>query len=418
MTANSSSTVLILGGGVIGTACTHYLAERGYRVTILEQGRFGGGASHGNCGLVCPSHVLPLTEPAALRLGLKGLFARNAPFRIQPRWDWSLWSWLMQFARRCNTRDMLTAGHGIQRLLLSSMELYRDLAERQQLACEWQRRGLLFVFQHRQPFEDYAATDRLMTDHFQEPAQRIDGDALRTLEPALNSGLAGGWYYEHDAHLRPDVLLKSWRTLLERQGVQIREHCQVQGFLRQQGRIVAAKTAQGEVAADHFVAATGALTPLLSSALGCRIPIQPGKGYSLTMPRPRVCPDRPLIFPEYRVAVTPMQTGYRLGSIMEFAGYDSMIPPERLKLLRQGAEPFLQEPYCEPVEEAWTGWRPMTYDSLPIIDRVPGADNLFLAAGHNMLGLSMAPSTGKLIAELIAGEPPHLDVTPYTARRF
>ena len=396
----------------------HYLSERGHRVTIIEQGAFGSGASHGNCGLVCPSHVLPLTEPGVLREAVKALFARNAPFRIQPRWDLSLWSWLWHFARRCNQRDMLAAGHAIQRLLKSSMELHIDLAERQGLACEWEKRGCVFVYRNAKAFDDFAATNRLLTEHFHEPAQRIDGDAVQELEPALKPGLAGGWYYEVDAHLRPEVLLRNWRDRLEQQGVVVREHCGWQGFIRRNGRVVAAKTSQGEITADQFVAATGAWTPLLSQELGRPIPIQPGKGYSLTMARPKICPAMPVMFPEYRVGATPMQTGYRLGSIMEFAGYDASIKPERLELLRRGAEPFLQEPYGEPVIEAWTGWRPMTYDSVPIIDRLPNLDNVFLAAGHNMLGLSMAPATGKLVAELISGDKPHLDPMPYSMRRF
>ena len=167
-----------------------------------------------------------------------------------------------------------------------------------------------------------------------------------------------------------------------------------------------------------FVVAAGAWTPLLNEQLGCRVPIQPGKGYSLTMPRPAVCPKIPLIFPETRVAVTPFQSGYRLGSTMEFAGYDESIRPERLQLLKDGAAGYLSEPYCEPVLEEWFGWRPMTYDSLPIIDRSPKYENVIIAAGHNMLGLSMAPATGKLVAELAGGPSPHIDPKPYRAGRF
>lgn len=136
------------------------------------------------------------------------------------------------------------------------------------------------------------------------------------------------------------------------------------------------------------------------------------------MPRPAVCPRLPLIFPETRVAVTPFQSGYRLGSTMEFAGYDESIRPERLQLLKDGAAPYLQEPYCEPVEEKWFGWRPMTYDSLPIIDRSPKFENVFIVAGHNMLGLSMAPATGKLVAEMANGTSTHIDPAPYRVNRF
>jgi D-amino-acid dehydrogenase len=212
--------------------------------------------------------------------------------------------------------------------------------------------------------------------------------------------------------------MRAWRTVLENGGVQTRAHCAFRGFTAHNGRASAAQTEQGDLTADLFIVATGAWTPLLNKSLGCRIPIQPGKGYSLTMPRPAVCPAIPLIFPETRVAVTPFQSGYRLGSTMEFAGYDDSIRPERLQLLKDGAKPYLKEPYCEPVEEKWFGWRPMTYDSLPIIDRSPRYANVIIAAGHNMLGLSMAPATGKLVAEMVNGSQLHIDPEPYRIGRF
>ena len=177
-------------------------------------------------------------------------------------------------------------------------------------------------------------------------------------------------------------------------------------------------TSHGEITADAFVIATGAWTPKLARQIGCRVPIQPGKGYSLTMPRPAICPRVPLILVERHVAVTPMQSAYRLGSTMEFAGYDTSLRRERLDLLRRGAAACLREPYCEPVEESWYGWRPMTFDSVPVIDRSPRFENLFIAAGHNMLGLSMAPATGKLVAQLITAAPTHIDPEPYTISRF
>jgi D-amino-acid dehydrogenase len=241
---------------------------------------------------------------------------------------------------------------------------------------------------------------------------------LIELEPALKPGLAGGWLFRTDAHLRPDRLMSSWQRLLQARGVAIHEDCKVEGFIRDKNHVRAVATSQGEIAADKVVVATGAWTPLLRRELGCSIPIQPGKGYSITMPRPARCPIYPLIFEEHRVAVTPLQSGYRLGSTMEFAGYDATLNPRRLNLLREGAKHYLHEPYCEPVEESWFGWRPMTYDGKPIIDRSPLLANVFVAAGHNMLGLSMAPATGKLVAELTEGATPHIDPGPYALRRF
>jgi D-amino-acid dehydrogenase len=125
-----------------------------------------------------------------------------------------------------------------------------------------------------------------------------------------------------------------------------------------------------------------------------------------------------MLFEEHRVGVTPMKSSYRLGSIMEFAGYDASLRPERLDLLRRGASHYLLEPTAEPVEEKWCGWRPMTFDSMPIIGPAPALTNVTLAAGHSMLGISMAPATGKVVAEMICGKTPHIDPTPYSVARF
>jgi D-amino-acid dehydrogenase len=410
--------VLVVGAGVVGTACAYYLGRAGWTVTVLDQGRFGMGCSHANCGFVCPSHVLPLAAPGAVRTALKSLFQRNAPFSIKPRFDPALWRWLYRFARRCNRHDMLEAGRAIQALLDSSRRLYDELVREEALDCEWETRGLLFVLQSRSAMEHYAATDKLLSELFHLPAKRLDGDALTAFEPALLPGLAGGWFYAGDAHLRPDKLMASWRRVLQARGVTVRESCAVHSLVREGRRARAVVTAQGELAADAFVFATGALTPRLSKPLGCPIPIQPGKGYSLTMPRPARCPSVPLIFEEHRVAVTPMRSGYRLGSTMEFAGYDATLNRRRLDLLKEAARHYLHEPCGEPVVEEWFGWRPMTYDGKPIIDRSPALANVVIAAGHNMLGLSMAPATGKLVAEMLNDEAPHLDPTPYAATRF
>ncbi|HWE36712.1 MAG TPA: FAD-dependent oxidoreductase [Isosphaeraceae bacterium] len=411
-------SVVVVGGGVVGAACADFLARAGWKVTIVERGAFGGGCSAGNCGLVCPSHVLPLAEPGAIGRTIKALFEKNSPFSIRPRFEPALWSWLYHFARRCNERDMLAAARGIQPLLESSLELYRDLIPHEPLDCEWQARGLLFAYKDRAALDAYEATDRLLRESFHCPATKFNGEEAVALEPALRDGLAGAWYYEEDAHLRPDRLMASWRRSLEARGATIRERCAFLGFHGSDGSATAVATEGGKVEADAFVVATGAWTPLLNEHLGCRVPIQPGKGYSLTMPRPASCPAIPIIFPETRVVATPFPSGYRLGSTMEFAGYDASINPRRLNLLKEGARPYLREPYCEPVETEWFGWRPMTYDSLPIIDRTLRYSNVWIAAGHNMLGLSMAPATGKLVAELIGGTAPHVDPTPYRVGRF
>jgi D-amino-acid dehydrogenase len=410
--------VVVVGGGVIGAASAYYLSKAGCDVTILERGVFGMGCSHGNCGFVSPSHVLPLAAPGAVRDALRAMLQWNSPFAIKPRFDLALWGWLIRFARNCTAERMLEGGRAIQALLNSSRSLYDELATSEALDCEFETKGALLVFKTQAAMEHHAEKDRLLGDRFAMAATRYDGDALVALEPALKPGLAGAWHYKHDAHLRPDRLMASWRRILQSRGVQIREHVEVKGFTGADGRARAVVCTDGSLDAEAFVVATGAWMPFLNRALGCRVPIQPGKGYSITMPRPAICPVFPLLFEEHRVGVTPFHAGYRLGSTMEFAGYDTSIKPRRLALLRAGAAHYLHQPSSEPVEEEWYGWRPMTPDSIPVIDRSGAYANVLVAAGHNMLGVSMAPATGKLVAEILGGSVPHVDAAPYRLARF
>lgn len=410
--------VVVVGGGVVGAFCAYHLARGGMRVTIVDRGGFGRGCSHANCGYVCPSHVLPLAVPGAVGATLRTLFQKNSPLKVRPATVLANLGWFLGFARRCNETQMHAAAVGIQALLTESRRQFADVIDAEQLDVEWETKGLLFVFRTAKAFEHYAETDTLLRDRYATPARRLDAAELLALEPALLPGNAGGYLYEGDAHLRPDRLMSELRRVLVARGVEVRENAPVTGFAITNGRATAVQTATGDLAADHVVVATGAWTPQLNRALGARVPILPGKGYSLTMPRPAACPTVPLIFEEHRVAVTPFASGYRLGSTMEFAGYDESMNRARLGILTDAAKLYLRDPLAEPVQEEWWGWRPMTPDGLPVIDRAPAAGNVLVAAGHNMLGLSMAPATGRLVAELLAGAAPHLDPAPYRLARF
>ncbi len=413
-----SQRMVVVGGGVVGAFCAWYLQRSGHQVTIVEAKKFGSGCSHANCGYVCPSHVLPLTAPGVITKTMRAMLRPNSPFSIRPRFSWDLWRWLANFALRCNHRSMMDAAPTIHQLLQSSLSLYEQVLLEEKLEVQWERRGLLFVYQNHHHFEAYHDVDKLISQQFGVSAIAYPGETVRELEPALKSGLAGGWHYPGDCHLRPDLLMRQLRGLLERAGVKIIEHAEVTDMQRRGSRAEAVCTNAGEFAADQFVFATGAWTPLLQRALGIRVPIEPGKGYSITTTLPPVVPKIPLILEEHSVAITPFHDGYRIGSTMEFAGYDSRMNPQRLELLRSGARHYLDEPYTDQVQEEWYGWRPMTWDGKPVVDRTPIMANTWIAAGHNMLGLSMAPATGKLVAELINDEVPHINPHPLSLRRL
>lgn len=414
----ASESAVVIGAGIVGIACAHYLAKAGLKVTVIDRAGIAGACSHANCGYICPSHVPPLTEPGAIGLAIRSLFNPRSPFRVKPSFRPSLWYWMWQFARRCNHRQALTAGRHLQMILDASIAEYRHLIPEQSLDCEWQEDGLLYVFRTAQAMDKFAETDRMLTEHFGVTARRLEGRDLPEFDAGLRSDLAGGFHYPADASVRPDRLNRQWADRLQAEGVSFLENCPLESIQKSRGRILSLTTAQGEMSADHVVFAMGAWSTRFSAELECHIPIQPGKGYSVTIERPSKAPRHPMLFPECRVGVSPFAHGLRLGSMMEFAGYDTSIPLLRIQQLRDAAGPYLVADVDGPAQETWYGWRPMTWDSLPIIGRVPRLENAWLATGHNMLGLSLAPATGRLIAELITGRQTHIDATSFSPSRF
>ncbi|SMP69699.1 D-amino acid dehydrogenase small subunit [Neorhodopirellula lusitana] len=413
-----SDSVTIVGAGIVGITCAHYLEQAGFRVTVLDQGKVASACSMANCGYICPSHALPLTEPGAFRVAISSMFNRNSPFRVKPQLSPAVWKWMFQFAKRCTHEQMLAAGKPLQAILESSMSEYHQLISEFKLDCEWKEDGLLYVLQTQRGMDHFAATDKIISDNFGIAAQRIDGDALPEFDSGLKPGLAGAYLYPGDTSVRPDKLNAALTFSLRSRGVRFVEGCELKSVRKEAGRVVALETSKGEFASDQFVFAFGAWASKWESALQCSIPVQPGKGYSVTMGRTANAPKHPILFPEHKVGVSPFDQGLRLGSMMEFAGYDRSIPDRRIQQLRDSARPYLVASVDGPAESKWFGWRPMTWDSLPIIGLAGDLRNAYLATGHNMLGLSLAPGTGRLIAEMMTGQKTHLPSEPYSPSRF
>ena len=416
--SNGKDSVTIVGAGIIGLACGHYLSEAGFDVTMVERGKIAAACSKSNCGYICPSHALPLTEPGAFKAALSSLFDSKAPFRVKPTLNLSLYKWLFQFARRCNHRQMLEAGKSLQTILEASMAEYHRLIKEHSFDCEWKEDGLLYVLQTQRGMDSFAKTDELVTRHFDIPATRIEGKDLPEFDSGLKEGLAGAFLYPGDTSVRPDRLNSEWIAHLKSKGVTFVEGCELKSVRKESGRVAAIETSGGDFASTHFVFAFGAWAQKWESELGCSIPVQPGKGYSVTLPRPEHAPTHPILFPEHKVGVSVFDDGFRLGSMMEFTGYDTTIPDYRIQQLRDSARPYLTAAVDGEARAKWFGWRPMTWDSLPIIGQVPGLENGFLATGHNMLGLTLAPATGRLVAEMMTGQQGHIDPMPYSPTRF
>lgn len=409
--------VLILGAGVIGLSCAWYLLQQGRSVTLLERATAGAGASHGNCGTLTPSHAAPLAMPGMPAKALRMMWQRDAPFHVAPRPDLELLGWMLRFAGRCNWTDFHAVNRAKAAILTHSRALIGELVEREALDCGYAANGTLYVFREQRALDEFAWHAQSLREVGVAVEERSKAQ-LHAAEPCLRDTVIGGIFHPGDAQLRPDRYVAELARLVRAAGGVIVEHCEVQDFLVEGERIEGLKTSQGTHRAAQVVLALGAWSPQLGRRLGLRIPLQPGKGYSITYTRPSQCNRIPLVLKEDSVCVTAWNDGYRLGSTMEFAGYDTRLNRLRLDALRRGAARYLHEPEGPQLLEEWYGWRPMTWDDMPVLGRSARWKNLSLATGHGMLGVSMSLASGQLLAELLAGGSTTLDPQPFSPQRF
>lgn len=411
------SDVLIVGGGVIGLACAYYLLKAGRGVTLIEQNTLASGSSHGNCGTITPSHASPLAQPGMIAKALKWMFTPDAPFRVAPRFDFELLEWMAQFARRCNARECRRVTAIKAPLLQRSRELIGEIIRAENLSCEFEESGTLYVHRDERALAADSGLPKTLAE-FGIDMQLVSATRCRELEPALNDTIVGGYFNPGDACLRPDRYAAELARVVGALGGSIIESTCVTGFRTDRGSVSAVLTDRGEFAADQYVFAVGAWAPVVATQLDLRVPIQPGKGYSITYSLPNNAPRIPLTLKERSVCVTAWQSGYRLGSTMEFAGYDATLNRQRLDALKRSAAEYLIEPEGPAVVEEWYGWRPMTYDDLPILGHSARWKNLMFATGHGMLGVTMSAVTGELVAQMLSGAETALDTAPFSPLRF
>ncbi len=411
--------VVIAGAGVVGLASALALLEAGRGVRVIDAGRIGGGSSHGNCGTITPSHAPPLAAPGVIAKALRWMLTPDAPLYMPPRFDPALWAWLLRVAGRCNTRHWHAGAQAKAALLNDSRARLAQWVGDYALACEFTESGHDYVYRDPQAFA-YGRAEMGLLAALGVSAEAIDGLAYETEEPAVKPGVAGAIRFAGDAALRPDrYVAELARAVRERGGV-IVEHCTLLA-VAEDAAGSALQTSQGTLQARDVVLALGAWSPKLAAAIG--VPalaraMQPGKGYSITYSRPELVPKRPLVLRERSVCVTSWDSGFRLGSTMEFSGFDDSLNVRRLAALERGAREYLHQPMGVQMREQWFGWRPMSCDDIPIIGRAPGHQHLWLSTGHGMMGVGMSSGSGQLIADLLTGRAPAIDPTPYRMERF
>ncbi len=412
--------VVVIGGGIIGLSIAYFTALRGHRVTVVDRNpEQRDGCSFGNAGMVVPSHFVPLAAPGMVALGLKWMWDPASPFYIKPRLDLELLKWALKFWAASTAAHVGRAAPLIRDLSFASRACFEELSALPGEGFDLVQKGLVMLCKTQHALDDearYAAQANALG----VPARVLDAEGLAALDPDVTMDVAGGVLFPKDCHLSPGRFMAALQRRCETLGVRSAWSTEVTGFVRDGRRIVAATTATGSLAADEFVLCGGSWSPVLGSGLGLKIPMQAGKGYSLTLPEPRELPQVCSIFTEARVAVTPMGRTLRFGGTMEVAGLDETINPVRVRGIidavpkyypRFGADDFAGI-------QPWRGLRPCSPDGLPYIGRTAGHDNLTIATGHAMMGLSLGPITGKLVAEVLSGERPSIDLSLLDPDRY
>lgn len=411
--------VVVIGAGVIGLCVAYYARQRGHEVVVVERGRDGGDScSLGNAGLVSPSHFVPLAEPSKIWKALTSFLDSRSPFYLKPRLDPDLVRWGVRFLRASLPANAARSAPVLRDLMLASRALHLELAAALGDAQRLETRGLLMLCRTQEGLDEEARMAE------QARALGIAAEACTParaaqIDPGARMQIAGAVLYPGDAHLVPMRFVPALVNSL-RGSAELRWGHEVTGWRVEGGRVAALTTAHGEVGGDEFVLASGSWSPGLLRRLGLRLPLEAGKGYSLTHPRPRQLPQLPSVLSEASMAVTPMAGALRLAGTMELSGLASRDLPERVRQLVDGFVSYFPEFRAQDFRDVapWRGLRPCSADGLPYLGRLARFENLCVATGHSMLGVTLAPITGELVAQLLSGEKPRLPLEPLSPNRY
>ena len=411
------SDVLVIGGGAVGVCTAYYLAKAGRQVTLIEKGKICSGCSYGNACMIVPSHAMPIPAPGVIKKSVKWLFKEDSPLLIRFRPDWELFSWLWRFAVFCRDEPMRRSIPILRDLGRASLILFKELEATEGISFDFKQQGLMYVYSTEEGFEEGKEEAALLAQ-YDLPSRVLTGIQAQELEPALRDTVVGALYFPEDAHGSSFHFVRGMAEVIKKLGVAVETDTEVVGWLMDGKRPIGVKTSRGGFHGREIVLATGSWTPQLTRPIGLNVPVQPGKGYSLTMDRPPVCPEIPLIHFERKIGVTPIGNRLRFAGTMEFAGFDLSLNRIRAEAIQRGAMEVLPAISNPGNVEHWCGLRPCTPDGLPIIDRLPNHPNIYLCTGHAMLGYTQSPISGKLISEMITGQSLSTSVEALTVRRF
>jgi D-amino-acid dehydrogenase len=415
--------VAVIGAGIVGAACALELLRDGHRVTIIEPGEPGGeqAASYGNGTLLNPSSVIPMSTPGIWKKVPGYLRDPLGPLAIRWRYLPRLFPWLRRFVTAGSTLEKLaTIARALQPLLAEAPERHRALAEEAGVGDLITRQGVLFAYPDRAAFEAEALSWRIRHDNGTRWLE-LDEDQLRQHEPALSRTYKFALLVQENGQCRdPGAYVAALVAHAVASGATLRR-ARATGFRIEDRRLRAVLTDSGEVVADNAVIAAGAYSKQLAAAAGDRVPLETERGYHVVIKDPGVAPRYPVMPSDGKMAFAMTPAGLRIGGQVELAGLEAEPNWQRADVLLA----FVRKVYPDvpadlPPERIrhWMGHRPSTPDGLPCLGPASGSNDIVHAFGHGHVGLTAGATTGKIVAEIIAGRPVSVDLTPYSARRF
>lgn len=413
--------VIVAGGGIIGLSSAYYLQQAGYNVTVLDRSDFLDNCSYGNCGYVCPSHFIPLATPGVVKQGLKWMLNSQSPFYVQPRLSRSLIDWGLKFMKSATKEHVERSAVPLRDIALLSQQEYEQVWFKQPVFdVAYEHKGLLEIFQTPEAAEHAHHTVEKAHDLGLD-ATLLKYDELQAKEPHTRINGLGAIFFKCDAHLYPNRLMEVLIGLLRERGVHLVPNEEVLRFETEKGAVKRVITSKQSYTADAVVLATGSWSREVAAQLDTRLPLMPGRGYSVTLENSPYHVNYPAILVEGRAAITPMDGNkIRFGGTMEITSTSTPPRYHRVQGILNAVRRFFPEfdVPMPPVEKIWYGYRPCSADGLPFIGRLKRYDNVVVATGHSMLGLSLGAGTGKLVSEMVEGRTTSIDVSPFSVERF
>lgn len=409
--------VIIVGGGIIGLFSAWYLRRAGWEVTIVDKGDLLSGCSYGNAGMITPSHFVPLAAPGIVGQGFKWMFSASSPFHVSPRLSRNMISWGFHFIRNASEKNVERSAAPLRDLLLLGRSLYEELENEPGFSFFLEKKGIIMYYRSEEAGREEITLARRARELGLE-TEVYDAGQLKQMEPALDVHALGGVHYKCDAHLSPAHLMEQLLAQLKDEVKWVKN---IAGkFERKNGKISGVITGGEVIGGDLFVLSGGSWSAELAAGLGLSIPLVSGKGYSVTVKKPKVLPVHPAILCEARVALTPMNGTLRFGGTMEIGSHDHKVNMKRVKSIADAVNVYFPALKVEmpAKEDVWSGLRPVSADGLPYIGKPRRYDNLIIATGHSMLGLGAAPATGMLVAEIAAGKPASIGVEAFSPDRL